>query len=118
MIYTHVLNRGGKRSAESAGRMSGKGRRAKEENVFGHCPVLSPGEAGFTFIWGLIQGALPLAILFHAFSVNGYVEMCVLVHIERPAVWFGRQIGARGILQDLVQLQNICLEVCVFRQSA
>ena len=38
-----------------------------------------------------------------------------LVHIERPAVRFRRQVRTRGILQDLVQLQNICLEVRVFR---
>jgi hypothetical protein len=38
-----------------------------------------------------------------------------LVHIERTAVRFRRQVRTRGILQDLVQLQNICFEVRVFR---
>ena len=46
------------------------------------------------------------------------MENVFLVHIERAAVRFRREVRAGGILQDLVQLQNICLEVRVFRQSA
>src|SRR5881394_2170722 len=40
------------------------------------------------------------------------------MHIEWPTTWLGRQVRTRGILQDLVQLQNVCLEVSIFWQSA
>src|ERR1051326_8106451 len=41
-----------------------------------------------------------------------------LMHIEWPTAWLGRQFRTRGILQDLMQLQNIRPKVSVFRQCA